>query len=198
MRFGWILGFFLVAKVYFGCAQQETDFTDTSGVHIFLSAGVNFGKAYNHQAYTLDINGGFEFKNIYIGGFGNSIVNDIETEDTIYDNMQMDLGYGGFIVGYEFFSECRFYLFGGIQWGWGVVSLSKKKIANKVEYMERVYYDNVFIMKPFVSIGINLSSHFTINIGSGRLFMTGLSSLKNFSNEDFNGIFYKLMFRYHL
>ena len=126
----------------FLCAQEESPSEDdSSSVKVFLSAGMDYGIAYNHNAFTLNISGGFEYNNIYFGGFGCSIINDIEVnQDTSYQNMQMDFGYGGFILGYDFFPQKKVHFFVGTQFGWGVVSLSQKKISNKVEYMERIYY----------------------------------------------------------
>jgi len=190
----------LLIQSWFLIAQDETLLPgDTSSVKVFLVAGVDYGTVYDHNAFTLDISGGFESHNIYFGGFGCSIINNIEVnQDTLYQNMQMDLGYGGVILGYDFFSEKRIHFFVGSQFGWGVISLSKKKIANKVEYMERTYYENVFLLKPIAMIEFAITPHFTINAGGNYSFMNRLSSLKGFSNNDFKGINYVLSLKYYL
>ncbi len=172
---------------------------DTSSIKVFLSAGMGYGITYDHNAFTLDISGGFEYNNIYFGGFGCSIINDIEVDrDTTYQNMQMDLGYGGGLLGYDFFAKKKLHFFVGTQFGWGVVSLSKKKIANKVEYMERIYYDNVFLLKPTAMIEFAFTGHLSANAGAKYMYMTGLTSLSGISNNDFNGIIYVLSLKYHL
>ena len=190
----------LLLQSWFLIAQNDSlPSKDTAAVKVFLIAGVDYGTIYDHNAFTLDINGGFEYHNVYFGGFGCSVINDIEVnQDTLYQNMQMDLGYGGLILGYDFFAEKSIHFFAGSQFGWGVVSLSQKKIANKVEYMERIYYDNVFLVKPMAMIEFAITPHFTINAGGDYSFMNGLSSLKGFSNNDFKGINYVLSLKYHL
>ncbi len=190
----------LLLQSCFLFAQDESPpVKDSSEVNVFLSAGMDYGMAYENQAFTLDINGGFEYNNIYFGGFGCSIINDIEVnKDTVYKDMQMDLGYGGFMLGYNFFAKKKIHFFVGTQLGWGVVSLSKKQIANKVEYMERIYYDNVFLLKPLAMIEFALTPHFSINAGANYIIMTGLTTLSGFSNDDFNGINYVLSLKYHL
>lgn len=192
--------FIFLLQSWFLTAQDKTLLPeDTSAVKVFLVAGVDYGTVYNHNAFTLDISGGFDYHNIYFGGFGCSVINDIEVnQDTLYQNMQIDLGYGGLIFGYDFFTEKRIHFFVGSQFGWGVVSLSQKKIANKVEYMERVDYDNVFLLKPIAMIEFTITPHFTINAGANYSFMNGISSLKGFSNNDFKGINYVLSLKYHL
>ena len=197
-RFFTIIVFIFQSWMIMAQEEQVSD-EDSSGISIFLSAGFDYGTAYHHTAYTLDINGGFDYQNIYFGGFGCSIINDIEVnQDSLYQNMQMDFGYGGFILGYNFFTQKKVHFFTGTQFGWGVVSLSQKKISNKIEYMERIYYDNVFLLKPTIMAEFALSEHFSINTGINYLYMTGLTTLSGFSNDDFNGINYSFSLKYHL
>ncbi len=178
--------------------EQQVVNKDSSDINIFLSAGFDYGTAYHHTAYSLNISGGFDYRNIYFGGFGSSIINDIEVnQDSLYKDMQIDFGYGGFILGYNFFAQKKIHFFIATQFGWGVVSLSQKKIANKVEYMERVYYDNVFLLKPTAMVEFALTEHFSINVGINYSCMTGLTSLKGFSNNDFNEIGYSFSLKYH-
>lgn len=172
---------------------------DSSAVQLFLSVGMDYGIAYEHNAFTLDINGGFEYNNIYFGGFGCSIINQITaTQDSAYQDMQVDLGYGGFIIGYQFFAEKKIHFFLASQFGWGTVSLSSKETINKVNFMERYFYDSVFLIKPMATIEFTLTPHFFLNAGANYIIMTGLTSLSGFSNNDFNGINYVLSLKYHL
>ncbi len=181
-------------------AQEETEIMDddSSSVKIFIAAGLDFGTVYNNNnAYQINISGGFDYNSIYIGGFGSSIINTIDVvDDTLYDNMQLDLGFGGFELGYELFSDKKITIFPFVQTGWGVLSLSKKN--DKKNNMERIYYDNVFLINPTLQIGYKLAESFSVNIGASYHIMTGLTTLDGFSNNDFSGINYGVALKYHL
>jgi len=197
-----ILCVFLLLLPFFLFSQKtaESEIADSSGVKIFLMAGVNYGVVYEHQAFTLNISGGFDYNNFYFGGFGSSIINKITvTEDTAYLGMQVDLGYGGLIVGYNFFTAHKIHFFLTSMFGWGTVSLSGKETINKVNFMERYFYDSVFLITPTALLETAvISNSFYISTGINYTFMTGLTSLQNFSNKDFSGINYIISLKYHL
>ena len=165
--------------------------TDSSGVNLFLMPGFDYGKAYGNIAYSIDISGGFEIGNFYVGAFGYSIINDIEINiPNLYENMQLDLGSGGLFAGYCLFSGKKIHFFPFVQIGWGVVSLSERKISNKVEYMERIDYDNVFIARPGAFIELPIAKGISFDTGINYFYMDGLDSLEGFSDNDFKDINY--------
>lgn len=197
-HFSFVFSFFLLSALGL-MAQEDNEFSDdSSSVKIFIAAGIDYGVVYNNKnSFQINFRGGFEYHNIYVGGFGESVINDIDVEeDTMYKNMQLDIGYGGFMLGYEFFPEKKITLLPCVQLGWGVLSLSEKNDIKN--YMERIDYDNIFIVNTMLQTGYKLTNSFSINVDVSYRLMTGLNSLIGFSNNNFSGLNYGLVLRYHL
>ena len=113
--------------------------------------------------------------------------------DDLTDNdekIQMDLGHGGFWLGYTYRSHKLVHIFASTKLGWGGIDI-------EIDEDNYSAVDNVFVITPELGVELNVFRWFKIAGTVGYRSVTGVDNIKaGKSNEDFSGLAGTLTFRF--
>ncbi len=180
----------LIALISLICAsifaQRDQTLANSTGRHgFFFSPIVEFNNL-DDDKWNTAVGGGFGFiaGDFFIGGYGLGMV-----EDNWLDNEfdRLDMGHGGFWLGYSTPQHKAAHLFTSVKAGWGAVNIELED--------EFDYEDAFFAVTPEAGLEINVFSWFRIGATVGYRFMNGLDESPNFDKDKFDGMTGALTFR---
>lgn len=127
---------------------------------------------------------GFIAGDMFFGAYGLGMTDYDRLLDDDFDNL--DMGHGGFWVGYVFPQRYPVHLFTSVKAGWGAVN---------IDFDNEDYEDAFFAVTPEAGLEVNVFSWFRIDATVGHCFINGLDESPNFSTGDFEGMTGSLTFR---
>ena len=186
LSLGFLLGFFGVAS-----GQQETLFDNARVVGAFGGPFVEYSQILGEQGVMVGGGGALQFQNFFIGGYG------IGTNypETTYNNdrLVVNLGHGGFWVGYTIPTHKLFHLYISTRTGWGRIQFK----ADRDDKDRDAYYsDRIFAFTPEAGLEVNVTDFLRIAVTGGYHLVADVDNLPaTYSNEDFSGFMGGLTFR---
>jgi len=180
-----LAGCFLLAAQ----AQHETLFNNARVVGGFGAPIVEMGLN-NDMTTSVGGGGALVIDNFFFGGYGMGSVDFeklIETEEL----EQIELGHGGFWLGYTLAPHNLFHLYTSARIGWGGVGID---VEDEPRYDD---IDKVFVLTPEAGVELNLASWFRVAGTVGYRYVTGVNEkLGYYDEDDFNGAMVNLTFRF--
>jgi hypothetical protein len=136
---------------------------------------------------TTGVGGGLGFiaGDFFIGAYGLGIVDYDNLLDGGFD--QLEMGHGGFWLGYVFPQQYALHMFTSVKAGWGAVNIDFDNAPR--------YEDAFFAVTPEAGLEVNVFSWFRIAGAVGYRFMNGLADAPNFDTNEFEGMTGSLTFR---
>lgn len=171
-------------------AQHETLFGRARDIGAFGGPIVEMGL--NNDLNTAVGGGGaIVIDNFFIGGYGvGSVDFDALIENDEID--QIELGHGGFWLGYAFPSYKVIHLYGSGRVGWGGVGID---VSDNSNFPQDV--DNVFVLTPELGLELNLTRWFRVGATYGYRFVKGVNEdLGYYKADSFDGSMLNLTFRF--
>ena len=135
--------------------------------------------------------GGLVVGDFFIGGFGmgTSDFAEVDLDPQIYT---IDLGYGGFWLGYTPLTRKVIHPFGSLKVGWGTASLEYQKDDDWITG----YEENIFSLTPEVGLELNIFRWFRISATGGYRFVNGADGLPDLDSRDFRSFIGTLTLRF--
>jgi len=187
-----ILIFLLTMSSVLLSQEVFTGRQDTSKpVGLYIEMGITKGTMIRSNALMLNVNGGFVYKQFYLGGFGISLINDIQTPtDTLH--YFVDMGFGGLHIGYDFFKyDESFSLLTGIELGMGTISVSSLSTdATGSRYLKLIRNANAVLLIPSVEVGYKIFDNISINIMCNYTYIFGYQDGMDIKSGYFNSFSY--------
>ena len=170
-------------------AQHQTLFNNANVVGGFGGPIVEMGLN-NDLTTSVGGGGGIVIENFFIGGYGMGSVDFeelIETEEI----EQIELGHGGFWLGYTLAPHSLVHLYTSARAGWGGVGIQ----VEDEPYADDI--DNVFVFTPEVGLELNVAKWFRVAGTVGYRFVEGVNEdLGYYKADDFDGAMVNLTFRF--
>ncbi|MCB0561818.1 MAG: hypothetical protein H6573_20265 [Lewinellaceae bacterium] len=186
----------IVLALVLGClamaasAQHETIFNNARVVGGFGAPIVEMGLG-NEMTTAVGGGGAIVIDNFFIGGYG---VGSVDFNALIEDEniQQIDLGHGGFWLGYTLAPYKIIHLYTSARIGWGGVGID---VSNNSNFPRDV--DNVFVLTPELGVELNVAKWFRIAGTVGYRYVDGVNeNLGFYKQDDFNGALANLTFRF--
>ena len=167
-------------------SERDQTLANSTGRHgFFFSPIVEFNNL--NDKWNTAVGGGFGFiaGDFFIGGYGLGMV-----EDNWLDNDfdKLDMGHGGFWLGYVTPQRSAVHLFTSVKARWGAVNID-------LDDEEFDYEDAFFAVTPEAGLELNVFSWFRIGATVGYRFMNGLDESPNFDKDKLQGMTGALTFR---
>jgi hypothetical protein len=132
--------------------------------------------------------GGIVIGNAFIGGYGLGVIDLRELLEN--DNIdRLELGHGGFWLGFSYPSYKAIHLYTSARLGWGAVNI-------RFDDPRRGDLDQVFVATPEVGLELNLTRWFRVSGAAGYRWVTGTASNAPYTDADFSGPIAALTFRF--
>ena len=172
-----------------GISQVQTLFNRARVVGAFGGPIVEFSEINGESITASGGGGGLIIDDFFIGGYG---MGSFDIKDLTDDNeeIKMDLGHGGFWIGYTFRSHKLVHIFASTKLGWGGLDINIDETGYSA-------VDNIFVTTPEVGIELNVFRWFKIAGTAGYRNVSGVNNnVTGKSNEDFSGLTGTLTFRF--
>ncbi|MEM6965189.1 MAG: hypothetical protein AAF573_10500 [Bacteroidota bacterium] len=171
-----------------GFGQSQTLFNDADIYGGFGGPIIEFSGFNGDVITSIGGGGGVFLDNVFIGGYG---MGSLEMRDPSVEqeNFKMNLGHGGFWLGYAKNQYKLTHLFASTKLGWGSIDVDFDGPGSKPS-------DNVFVISPEVGLEVNLFRWFKIGGTVGYRLVTGVNEIDTHSNSDFNSVTGGLVFRF--
>ena len=171
-----------------GFSQAETLFNRARVVGAFGGPFVEFSQFKGDYLTSSGGGGGLIIDDFFIGGYGigSVSINDIVTAD---DQIKMEIGHGGFWLGYTYKSHKLVHLYASTKLGWGGIDLRIDDEGYRAK-------DNIFVVSPELGIELNIFRWFKLGGTVGYRAVTGIDNITGQTNADFSGMTGGLTFRF--
>lgn len=170
-------------------AQHETLFNNARVVGAFGGTITEFGLSNDLQT-SYGGGGGLVIGGAFIGAYGLGSVNlgDILDGKDI-DNIE--LGHGGFWLGYTYQPYKVLHLFSSAKIGWGAVNIE----TDNFDPFDGKN-DQVFVLTPELGLEVNIFKWFRVAGGVGYRWVNGTDGEDIYKDEDFSGLVTNLTLRF--
>lgn len=171
-------------------AQHETLFNNARVVGGFGGPIVEMGLG-NDMSTSVGGGGGLVINNFFIGGYG---MGSVDFEQLIEEDKidKIELGHGGFWLGYTLAPHRVLHLYSSARIGWGALDIDFQDNSNF-----RDDSDNVFVLTPELGLELNVTQWFRVSGAVGYRYVDGVNEdLGNYQSDDFNGLLANLTFRF--
>ena len=170
-------------------AQHETIFSNAKVVGGFGGPITEFGLG-NGLTTSYGGGGAVVIGGAFFGGYG---VSSFNLNEVILNNTfdQIELGHGGFWVGYTYQPYKLVHLFSSAKIGWGAVNISTD---NFDPFNQRS--DQVFVMTPELGLELNVFKWFRVAGTVGYRWVNGTNGDGQYTDEDFSGAISTLTLRF--
>ncbi len=172
-----------MAIVFAGMYAQDDDFQTIfpSQVKISGMGGpfMIFSAVDGQFVHLMGGGGGVIVNDIVLGGFGYGSTNHLQPPKLPeYNDLNLQYGFGGFMVGYTHHASRAIHPAFYVSAGWGEIQLNDRQ---DVTYMK----DNIFIILPQLEAEFNFTHFFKLGIGVCYPIATGVD-IPGTSNPDFS------------
>lgn len=170
-------------------AQHETLFNNARVVGGFGAPIVEMGLG-NDMTTAVGGGGGVVIDNFFIGGYG---VGSIDFERLIEDDdiQEVELGHGGFWLGYTLAPHRVLHLYTSARLGWGAVGID---VSENSSFPEDT--DNVFVVTPEIGLELNVTRWFRVAGTVGYRYVDGIRDNSPYKSNAFDGTLANLTFRF--
>lgn len=162
-------------------AQHETLFSNARVVGGFGGPITEWGLG-NDLRTSYGGGGGIVIGGAFIGGYGMGSVNLADILDG-NDIDNIELGHGGFWLGYTYQPYKLVHLFFSAKIGWGGVNIN----TNNFDPFNRSRTDQVFVLTPELGLELNVFKWFRIAGAVGYRWVNGANGRGQYTNETFSG-----------
>lgn len=168
--------------------QTQTLFDDANIYGGFGGPIVEFSGFKGDVLTSIGGGGGVFIDNFFLGGYGMGSL-ELEDAEVAQEDFRLNMGHGGFWLGYAHrpFQVVHFY--GSTKVGWGDINVQYKGEGTRPS-------DNIFVVQPEVGVEVNMFRWFKIVGTVGYRSVSGVNRLDTHSNSDFSGITGGLTFRF--
>ena len=165
---------------------DETLFNRSHRVGFFVSPIVEFSDFKNDM--TTASGGGISLVagDFFLGAYGLGVADYDRLLDEDFDRLEM--GHGGFWMGYVAPQHEVVHFFSSVKAGWGAVNI-------EFDGSDPDYEDTFFAVTPEAGLEINVFRWFRIGGAVGYRFMNGLDSVPSFNPKDFETMTASITFR---
>lgn len=168
-------------------SNDETLFSRSRRVGFFVSPITEFSD-FKHDLTTASGGGiGLIAGDFFIGGYGLGTVNYDRIINEDFDRLEM--GHGGFWLGYVAPQHEVVHFFSSVKAGWGAVDIEFDN-NNSPDYE-----DTFFALTPEAGLEVNVFRWFRVGAAVGYRFMSGLAENPSFDTKDFQTMTASLTFR---
>ncbi|KGE87106.1 MULTISPECIES: outer membrane beta-barrel protein [Phaeodactylibacter] len=170
-------------------AQHETLFNNARVVGGFGAPIIEMGLG-NDMTTAVGGGGGVVIDNFFIGGYG---VGSIDFERLIEDDdiQEIELGHGGFWLGYTLAPHRVLHLYTSARLGWGAVGID---VSDNSSFPDNT--DNVFVVTPEIGLELNVTRWFRVAGTVGYRYVDGISDNSPYKSNAFDGTLANLTFRF--
>ncbi len=170
-------------------AQHETLFNNARVVGGFGGPIVEMGLG-NDMTTSVGGGGGVVIDNFFIGGYG---LGSIDFEQLVEDDQidEIELGHGGFWLGYTLSPHRIIHLYTSARLGWGALGIDVS--GNSIFPDDS---DNVFVVTPEIGLELNVTKWFRVAGTVGYRHLDGVNESRGYDSDDFNGALANLTFRF--
>lgn len=160
-------------------AQEDTQtlFGDARVVGGFGGPIFEYGNLNGQFGTNVGGGGGIVFRQFFLGGFGMGGT-DFATVEYNADEYEIDMGYGGFWLGYTPLTHKVIHPFVSARIGWGDVELVDPRSD------EAAFEDKVFCLVPEIGLELNVFRWFRISATGGYRFVAGANNLPAIGSND--------------
>ncbi len=168
--------------------RQETLFSKAHVIGAFGGPIVQYN--YINDDVDLSVGGGGAviIDNFFIGGYGMG-----STDQSIFrdpDNIEIDLGHGGFWLGGTYKQHKLLHLYSSVRLGWGAIGISF--VDSDFDYT-----DAVFVVEPELGLELNVFSWFKVAATGGYRWVDGIDKgISGIRQDEFDGYSFNLTFRF--
>ena len=179
---------FLTSSLF--AQKHETLFNKARVVGAFGGPIVEFGFGDGNEFGTsAGGGGGLIVDNFFIGGYG---LGGTDFSDEIFENddiFRLDLGHGGFWLGFTTPHYKMVHVFSSVKLGWGALGI-------EFDNEDFDYEDGVFVVTPELGLELNIFKFFRIAATAGYRYVDGIRDNGNVATDAFNGMVGTLTFRF--
>ncbi len=167
-------------------AQEQTLISGDFESGGFGGPGIKFTQMNGELGILVGGRGGWIINHtIVLGGGGYGLVNEIVSKEILPDTtLNLDMGYGGFEIGYIHTSDKLLHYAIQILIGAGEVSHTDGKRYYGLNYNEGS--DTFFIIEPSIDFVLNVTPNFRLAAGASYRYISGVS-LSEITNSDLSG-----------
>lgn len=165
--------------------RDHTLFSRQQRAGFFFSPIVEYSNL--DAEWNTSVGGGFGFiaGDFFIGGYGLGMADyDRIIEEDDFD--KLDMGHGGFWIGYVTPQHYALHGFTSLKAGWGAVG---------IDFDNESTDDAFFALTPEVGLEVNVFRWFRVGATVGYRFMNGLDDTPDFAKDDLEGMTGALTFR---
>ena len=181
-----ILAMFLAISL---SAQTETLFNRTTVIGGFGGPITEFGQFNGEFIVSSGGGGGVILDDFFIGGYGMGTM-EVNDKNTTSQNLNLQMGHGGFWLGYTYKTDKLVHVFASTKLGWGNIEI------DVTEGFDNYAKDNIFVITPEVGVEVNLFRWFKLAGTVGYRAVTGFNSIDEYKNSDFSGVAGTLTLRF--
>jgi len=167
-------------------AQQETLFNRAHVIGAFGAPIVEYSFHGDDVTTSVGGGGGLIIDNFFIGGYGMGSIDESIFDD---DLERIELGHGGFWLGYTIPSHKLLHFYSSVRLGWGGVNIDVDNDFNEI--------DGVFVIEPEGGVELNVFGFFRIAATVGYRYVDGINpNVSGLEKDSFNGMVGALTFRF--
>lgn len=119
--------------------------------------------------------------NVFIGGYGMGSTNFEQLLEN-GDIDQIDIGHGGFWLGFTLSPHSLLHLYGSGRIGWGAVNVRLDDPFLRYDDL-----DKIFVATPEIGLEMNIASWLRAYGSIGYRYVDGVSESRGYTNDDFSG-----------
>jgi hypothetical protein len=157
--------------------RDETLFNRSHRGGFFVAPIIEYSNL--DKEWNTSVGGGFAFVagDLFFGGYGLGMV---EFDQLLDDDFRrLDMGHGGFWVGYVFPQHKALHLFTSVKAGWGAVNIEFDDDDDDFDYD-----DAFFALTPEAGLEVNIFGFLRVAGTVGYRFMNGLDDAPNFDKKE--------------
>lgn len=167
-------------------AQDKTLFSREHRAGFFFSPIVEYSDIDNEVSTSAGAGLAFIAGDFFFGAYGMGLT----SYQNIFDGKldQLDMGHGGFWIGFSAPQQSVVHAFSSVKLGWGGLNLEIDDDDLDIE-------DGFFVVTPEIGVEFNVFRWFRIAATGGYRFINGIDGNATVSDDDFKGLTGALTFR---
>ena len=178
-----VLMIFCCAFFFADAQRDETLFRNAKLVGAFGGPIVEFSKIDGDFRTSSGGGGGVVIGNFFVGGYGLGTTDYRRWIDN--GNFRIDMGHGGFWLGYFAPKHKLVHPYGSLKIGWGATNID-----------DNGFDEAIFVMTPELGFELNVTRWFRIAATASYRWVDGIDDSPNFDSNDFSSFGGGLAFRF--
>ncbi|WKK86832.2 hypothetical protein QYS48_08100 [Marivirga arenosa] len=170
---------------------MDSESINTEAIGFFVAPSFGFTQMDGSATSLLNLRGGVTYKDVSIGAYFSTSLNEIYPESETLPNIYMDYWTAGGFVEYSLLSKNIFHLTFPLYLGYGEVQMDNE------DGDPGLGEANFFQVEPSALLEVNLHPNIRFNLGAGYRFV-GEMNYRNFNQTDMTGFTAYLGFKFGL